>query len=58
MRAEKQVNSRAYLSCFNFGGRRTKQKFHTSGGERKLFTLAMTLKEEGNVLYWMSQPMI
>ena len=47
----KQVNSRAYLSRFNFSGNEQNKKVETlSGGERNRLHLAMTLKEEGNVL--------
>ena len=47
----RQVNSRAYLSRFNFGGGEQNKKVATlSGGERNRLHLAMTLKEEGNVL--------
>ncbi|WP_430400600.1 energy-dependent translational throttle protein EttA [Flavobacterium sp.] len=47
----RQVNSRAYLSRFNFGGSDQNKKVSTlSGGERNRLHLAMTLKEEGNVL--------
>ena len=47
----KQVNSRAYLSRFNFSGSEQNKKVSTlSGGERYRLHLAMTLKEEGNVL--------
>jgi len=47
----KQVNSRAYLSRFNFGGGEQNKKVSMlSGGERNRLHLAMTLKEEGNVL--------
>ncbi len=47
----KQVNSRAYLSRFNFSGNEQNKKVATlSGGERNRLHLAMTLKEEGNVL--------
>ena len=47
----KQVNSRAYLSRFNFSGSEQNKKVNTlSGGERNRLHLAMTLKEEGNVL--------
>ncbi|MCV6629223.1 MAG: energy-dependent translational throttle protein EttA [Flavobacteriaceae bacterium] len=47
----KQVNSRAYLSRFNFSGSEQNKKVGTlSGGERNRLHLAMTLKEEGNVL--------
>jgi len=51
MMAGKQVNSRAYLSRFNFSGSEQNKKVSTlSGGERNRLHLAMTLKEEGNVL--------
>ena len=47
----KQVNSRAYLSRFNFSGNEQNKKVATlSGGERNRLHLAMALKEEGNVL--------
>ena len=47
----RQVNSRAYLSRFNFSGNEQNKKVKTlSGGERNRLHLAMTLKEEGNVL--------
>ena len=47
----KQVNSRAYLSRFNFSGSEQNKKVATlSGGERNRLHLAMALKEEGNVL--------
>lgn len=47
----KQVNSRAYLSRFNFSGSDQNKKVATlSGGERNRLHLAMTLREEGNVL--------
>lgn len=46
-----QVNSRAYLSRFNFSGSEQNKKVRMlSGGERNRLHLAMTLKEEGNVL--------
>ena len=48
---ERQVNSRAYLSRFNFSGNEQNKKVSTlSGGELNRLHLAMTLKEEGNVL--------
>jgi sulfate-transporting ATPase len=51
MMGGKQVNSRAYLSRFNFGGSEQNKKVAAlSGGERNRLHLAMTLKEEGNVL--------
>lgn len=51
MMGGRQVNSRAYLSRFNFGGSDQNKKVSTlSGGERNRLHLAMTLKEEGNVL--------
>jgi len=47
----KEVNSRAYLSRFNFSGSEQNKKVSMlSGGERNRLHLAMTLKEEGNVL--------
>ena len=47
----RQVNSRAYLSRFNFSGNEQNKKVKLlSGGERNRLHLAMTLKEEGNVL--------
>ena len=51
MMGGKQVNSRAYLSRFNFSGSEQNKKVNSlSGGERNRLHLAMTLKEEGNVL--------
>jgi len=51
MMGGRQVNSRAYLSRFNFGGSDQNKKVSSlSGGERNRLHLAMTLKEEGNVL--------
>ena len=51
MMGGKEVNSRAYLSRFNFSGSEQNKKVATlSGGERNRLHLAMTLKEEGNVL--------
>ena len=48
---DRQVNSRAYLSRFNFSGNEQNKKVSTlSGGELNRLHLAMTLKEEGNVL--------
>ena len=47
----REVNSRAYLSRFNFSGSEQNKKVKLlSGGERNRLHLAMTLKEEGNVL--------
>ena len=47
----RQVNSRAYLSRFNFSGtEQNKLVGEMSGGERNRLHLAITLKEEGNVL--------
>ena len=47
----RQINSRAFLSRFNFSGSEQNKKVATlSGGERNRLHLAMTLKEEGNVL--------
>ena len=51
MMGGRQVNSRADLSRFNFGGSDQNKKVAAlSGGERNRLHLAMTLKEEGNVL--------
>jgi sulfate-transporting ATPase len=51
MMGGRQVNSRAYLSRFNFSGSEQNKKVSLlSGGERNRLHLAMTLKEEGNVL--------
>ena len=51
MMGGRQVNSRAYLSRFNFSGSEQNKKVASlSGGERNRLHLAMTLKEEGNVL--------
>ncbi|HLS11187.1 MAG TPA: energy-dependent translational throttle protein EttA [Flavobacteriaceae bacterium] len=51
MMGGREVNSRAYLSRFNFSGNEQNKKVSTlSGGERNRLHLAMTLKEEGNVL--------
>ncbi len=47
----KLVNSRAYISRFNFAGSDQGKKLGVlSGGERNRLHLAMALKEEGNVL--------
>jgi sulfate-transporting ATPase len=46
-----KINSRAYLSRFNFnGGEQGKKVGVLSGGERNRLHLAMTLKTEANVL--------
>jgi ATP-binding cassette ChvD family protein len=51
MMGGKLVNSRAYLSRFNYGGSDQNKKVkELSGGERNRLHLAMTLREEGNVL--------
>ena len=51
MMGGRQVNSRAYLSRFNFSGtEQNKLVGEMSGGERNRLHLAITLKEEGNVL--------
>ncbi|MGQ2985333.1 energy-dependent translational throttle protein EttA [Flavobacterium sp.] len=51
MMGGRQVNSRAYLSRFNFSGSDQNKKVAAlSGGERNRLHLAITLKEEGNVL--------
>ncbi len=45
------MNSRAYLSRFNFSGSDQNKKANTlSGGERNRLHLALTLKQEANVL--------
>ncbi len=47
----KQVNSRAYVSKFNFGGADQEKKVgKLSGGERNRAHLAMTLKQGANLL--------
>ncbi|MEP0712096.1 MAG: energy-dependent translational throttle protein EttA, partial [Algoriphagus sp.] len=47
----KEVNSRAYVSKFNFGGGDQEKKVGIlSGGERNRVHLALTLKEGGNLL--------
>ena len=47
----RQLNARAYVSRFNFGGSDQEKKCGVlSGGERNRLHLAMALKEEGNVL--------
>src|SRR5574344_2197269 len=47
----KDINSRAYLSRFNFSGTdQSKLCAVLSGGERNRLQLAMALKQEGNVL--------
>jgi ATP-binding cassette ChvD family protein len=46
-----EVNSRAYISRFNFSGPDQQKKIHMiSGGERNRLHLAITLKEGGNVI--------
>ena len=51
MMGGRQVNSRAYLSRFNFAGSEQNKKVYALyGGERNRLHLAMTLKEVGNVL--------
>lgn len=48
---DQKINSRAYLSKFNFGGSDQNKKVGVlSGGERNRLHLAMTLKTEANVL--------
>ncbi len=45
------MNSRAYISRFNFGGKdQSKKAGNLSGGERNRLHLALTLKQEANVL--------
>jgi len=47
----RQLNSRAYVSRFNFGGADQEKKCgYLSGGEKNRLHLALALKEEGNVL--------
>ena len=47
----RRLNSRAYVSRFNFGGGEQGKKVEMlSGGERNRLHLAMTLKQEANVL--------
>jgi sulfate-transporting ATPase len=47
----KQMNARAYVSKFNFGGSDQEKKIGVlSGGERNRVHLAMMLKEGGNLL--------
>jgi ATP-binding cassette ChvD family protein len=47
----KEINSRAFLSRFNFAGSDQEKKCGIlSGGERNRLHLALTLKEEANVL--------
>ena len=47
----KQINARAYISKFNFGGNDQSKKVGVlSGGERNRVHLAMTLKDGGNLL--------
>lgn len=48
---KKEVNSRAYVSRFNFNGADQQKKIKDlSGGERNRVHLALTLKEGGNLL--------
>ena len=47
----REMNSRAYVSRFNFSGSDQEKKAGVlSGGERNRLHLALTLKDEGNVL--------
>ncbi|MGV3587759.1 MAG: energy-dependent translational throttle protein EttA [Adhaeribacter sp.] len=49
--ANRQINSRAYVSKFNFGGSDQEKKVGVlSGGERNRVHLAMTLKQGANLL--------
>jgi sulfate-transporting ATPase len=49
--ANRMINSRAYVSRFNFSGADQEKKCGVlSGGERNRLHLALTLKEEANVL--------
>ena len=48
---KRSINSRAYVSRFNFGGNDQQKKAGVlSGGERNRMHLALTLKQEANVL--------
>lgn len=48
---KRTMNSRAYVSRFNFGGNDQQKKASVlSGGERNRMHLALTLKQEANVL--------
>jgi ATP-binding cassette ChvD family protein len=47
----REINSRAYVGRFNFGGQDQQKKVGTlSGGERGRLHLAITLREEANLL--------
>ena len=49
----KLMNSRAYVAKFNFNGSDQNKKVGVlSGGERNRLHLAMTLRQEANVLLW------
>ena len=51
MIGNKEMNARAYVSKFNFGGGDQQKKVNVlSGGERNRLHLAITLKEGGNVM--------
>ncbi|WP_291724791.1 energy-dependent translational throttle protein EttA [Bernardetia sp.] len=51
MLGKREVNSRAYVSRFNFGGSDQQKKLkQLSGGERNRVHLALTLKEGANLL--------
>lgn len=51
MLGDKQINSRAYISKFNFNGNDQSKKVGIlSGGERNRVHLSLTLKDGGNVL--------
>ncbi len=51
MLGDKQINSRAYISKFNFSGNDQSKKVGVlSGGERNRVHLSLTLKDGGNVL--------
>lgn len=48
---KRKINSRAYMSWFNFSGADQNKKVGTlSGGERNRLHLALTLRQEANVL--------
>lgn len=51
VQGKREVNSRSYVSSFNFSGQDQQKKIGTlSGGERNRVQLALLLKEEANVI--------